>query len=106
MRRSMTVHDTLRQAINTKRCVRLRVGGMQRHVCPHALGFKNGSPRLLAFQYEGSSISGLAPGGQWRAFFIHDIQDVSVIDGGWQSGPNFVAKVEACLDRVEYSAHH
>ena len=100
----MTVQEILRQAIGAKRCVRLRLAGGQRHVCPHALGFKNGSPRLLAFQYEGSSISGLAPGGQWRAFFVHDIEEASVIEGGWQSGPNFIAKVEACLDRVEYSA--
>jgi hypothetical protein len=101
----MTVQEVLKQAIGAKRCVRLRVAGTQRRVCPHALGFKNGSPRLLAFQYEGTSISGLAPGGQWRAFFVHDIEDASIIDGGWQGGPNFVAKVEACLDRVEYSAH-
>jgi hypothetical protein len=102
----MTVHEILRLAIGAKRCVRLRVWGAQRRVCPHALGFKNGRPWLLAFQYAGASISGLALCGQWRAFFIHDIQDAGIIDGGWQSGPNFIAKVEAHLGRVEYTAHH
>jgi hypothetical protein len=102
----MAVHEILREAIMSKRCVRLITAGKQRRVCPHALGFKDGSPRLLAFQYEGTSISGLAPGGQWRAFFVHDIEAASLIDGSWHSGPSFIAKAEACLDRIEYRVHH
>lgn len=99
----MTVHEVLRQAIALRRCVRIRTAGFPRDICPHALGFKDGSPRLLAFQYEGASVSGLGAGGQWRAFFVHDIEAASAIEGRWHTGPNFVAKVEACLDRVEYS---
>jgi len=102
----MTVHEVLKAAIDSRCCVRLRIAGSQRQVCPHALGFKQGSPRLLAFQYEGASVSGLASGGQWRAFFVHEIEDASIIEGAWRSGPNFVAKVEACLDRIAYSVHH
>ncbi|HXZ00926.1 MAG TPA: hypothetical protein VEI03_13060 [Stellaceae bacterium] len=99
----MTVHETLRQAIIYKRCVRVRTAGFARDICPHALGFKDGSPRVLAFQYSGSSVSGLASGGQWRAFFVRDIEEANLIEGRWHSGSNLVAKVEACLDRVEYS---
>jgi hypothetical protein len=102
----MTVHEILRQAIAGKRCVRLRTAGFSRDICPHALGIKSGSPRVLAFQYDGSSVSGLASGGQWRAFFVHDIEEASIIAGSWHTGPNLVAKVEACLDRVEYSVKH
>lgn len=101
----MAVHEILREAIMTKRCVRLTTAGKPRQVCPHALGFKNGSPRILAFQYGGTSISGLAPGGQWRAFFVSDIEAAALIDGAWRSGPNFIAKAEACLDRIEYRVH-
>jgi hypothetical protein len=101
----MGVQETLRQAIREKRCVELRTAGAHRRVCPHALGFKRGSPRVLAFQYEGASISGLAPGGQWRAFFIRDIEAAALIDGGWRSGPSLIAKAEACLDRIEYRVH-
>jgi hypothetical protein len=102
----MTVHEVLRAAIDSKCCVRLRVAGAERRVCPHALGFKKGSPRLLAFQYEGSSASGLMPGGQWRAFYIREIEDASIVEGAWRSGRNFIAKAEACLDRVAFSVHH
>jgi hypothetical protein len=100
----MTVHEVLRQAIAMKRCVRVRTAGFSRDICPHALGFKDGSPRVLAFQYDGASVSGLRGAGQWRAFFVHDISAAVPIEGRWRTGPNFIAKVEACLDRVEYSA--
>jgi len=98
----MNVNEVLRLAIGEKRCVRLRLAGKERRVCPHALGLKGGRPRVLAFQYDGASISGLAPGGQWRAFFVHEIEDASFIDGPWRTGGRLVAKVEAMLDRVEY----
>lgn len=98
----MTVSEVLRLAIGEKRCVRLRFQGNERSVCPHALGLKGGRPRLLAFQYSGASASGLAPGGQWRAFFVQDIENASFIAGPWRTGHNFIAKLEAMLDRVEY----
>jgi len=101
----MTVHEVLRQAISAKRCVRILTAGHWREICPHALGIKDGHPKALVFQYEGDSVSGLAPGGQWRAFFISDIERATIIDGPWHGGANFVAKAEACLDRIEYRVH-
>jgi hypothetical protein len=101
----MSVYDTLRSAITYKRCVRVFAQGRSRDICPHALGMKDGKARLLAFQYEGGSVSGLAPGGQWRAFFLHEIADAKIIDGAWQGAHNVVAKIEACLDRVEHQVY-
>ena len=98
----MNVNEVLRLAIGEKRCVRLRLAGKERRVCPHALGLKDGRPRVLAFQYAGASASGLAPGGHWRAFFCHEIEEASFIDGAWHTGAHLLAKVEAMLDRVEY----
>ena len=102
----MGVHEVLRQAITTKKCVRLRLAGRSRDICPHALGLKDGHPRLLAFQYDGASASGISAGGAWRTFFVREIADAKLIDGAWHSGPNLIAKAEACLDRIEYLAHH
>jgi hypothetical protein len=102
----MSVSETLKRAITRKECVRVVAEGRARDICPHALGFKDGRPRLLAFQYQGGSASGLAAGGQWRAFFIGDIASATIIDGAWQSGANFVAKAEACLDRIEFRVAH
>jgi hypothetical protein len=100
---AMSVHEVLREAIASRRCVRVRTAKFSRDICPHALGFKDGSPRVLAIQYGGTSVSGLSGAGQWRAFFVHDITDAIPIEGEWRMGPNLVAKIEACLDRVEYS---
>lgn len=102
----MTHYDTLRRAISLKRCVRVLAAGRARDLCPYALGVKGGRPRLLAFQYEGGSASGLAPGGAWRSFFLDEIAVVTPIDGAWHSGPNPLAKAEAFLDRIEYQARH
>jgi predicted DNA-binding transcriptional regulator YafY len=102
----MRVHEVLRQAITTKQCVRLRLAGRARDICPHALGLKDGHPRLLAFQYDGASASGMGAGGGWRTFFVSEIADAKIIAGAWHSGPNLIAKAEASLDRIEYLAHH
>jgi hypothetical protein len=100
----MAVYDTLKKAIQFKHCVRVFAAGRSRDICPHALGLKDGKARLLAFQYDGGSASGLAAGGQWRAFFLNEISVATPIKGHWQSGPNLLAKTEACLDRIELQA--
>lgn len=100
----MNVYDTLRLAITAKQCVRVLANGRSRDLCPHALGTWGGKPRLLAFQYNGGSASGLAPGGQWRTFFLNEISMATVINGTWRIGPNPVAKIEAALDNVIYRA--
>jgi hypothetical protein len=101
----MGVYETLTSAISRKRCVRVFAEGRWRDICPQALGRKDGRMRLLAFQFDGGSVSGLAPGGQWRAFFLYEIAAASLIDGPWHTGHNVVAKTEACLDRVDIQAH-
>jgi hypothetical protein len=100
----MDVTEVLQLAIAEKRCVLLTVSGAERSVCPHALGLKHGRPRLLAFQYAGTSSSGLAPGGQWRSFFVSEIEAARFIAGDWRSGGSFIAKAEATLDEIEYRA--
>jgi hypothetical protein len=100
----MAVYDTLKEAIERKQCVRVLAGGRARDICPHALGTKDGKMRLLAFQYGGASASGLAAGGQWRAFFLNEISVATPIDGRWQRGPGALTKTEASLDEVEVQA--
>lgn len=40
----------LQQAIREKRPVRARYHGTERLLCPHALGWKNGRPKVLCYQ--------------------------------------------------------
>ena len=100
----MAVYDTLKKAIQFKQCLRVLAAGRSRDICPYALGTKDGKMRLLAFQYDGGSASGLAAGGQWRAFFLNEISMATPIQGRWQSGSSALAKTEACLDEVEVQA--
>ena len=75
----MGVHEVLRQAITTRQCVRLRLAGRSRDICPHALGLKDGHPRVLAYQYDGASASGIATGGAWRSFFVSEVAAATII---------------------------
>lgn len=101
----MGVYETLRRAITLRQCVRVVAAGRARDICPHALGSWRGKARLLAFQYGGGSVSGLSAKGEWRSFFLTEIDSATVIDGPWHTAHNVVAKIEAMLDRVDHRVH-
>jgi hypothetical protein len=96
----LSVHDVLRKAIETRHCVRIMASGFAREVCPLALGYKGTRQKVLTFQYRGGSVSGLAPGGAWRCFFLDEISAAEPIDEAFQVGQYPVAKIEASLDYV------
>jgi hypothetical protein len=100
----VSAYETLKKAITYRLNVRILAGGRSRDISPHALGVKGGKPRLLAYQYDGTSASGLAPGGQWRTFFLDEISLASPIGGEWHTAAhhNMTVKLETSLDRVDY----
>lgn len=96
----MAVFDTLREAIEKRRCVSILAEGRQREVAPLAIGFKGAQKKVLTFQYKGDSRSGLAAGGAWRCFLLDDISSAHIIDDPWQCGSYPVAKTESSFDYV------
>ena len=97
----MSLHDILRKAIETRHSVRIMANGLLREVCPLALGYKGSRQKVLTFQYRGGSVSGLAPGGAWRCFFLDDITSAEIVDDEpFHVGLHPVAKTEASLDYV------
>ena len=96
----MTVFDTLREAIEKRRCVVMFAEGQRREVAPLAIGFKGTQKKVLTFQYRGDSNSGLAAGGSWRCFPLESIIWAQLIDDPWRCGSYPVAKVEASFDYV------
>ena len=101
----MSVHNVLRTAILTRRCVLVRAEGLRRKLCPHALGSKDYRLKLLAFQYEGGSASGLSTSGGWRTFNLADIQWAEIIeDPTWHSSNDYLAKLETSFDAIECQA--
>lgn len=96
----MSVFDTLREAIEKRRCVAMLAEGREREVAPLAIGFKGTQRKVLTFQYRGDSNSGLPAGGAWRCFPIDSIVWARIIDDPWQCGDYPVAKLEASFDYV------
>lgn len=96
----MSVFDTLKEAVEKRRCVAMLADGKWREVAPLAIGFKGTQQKVLTFQYKGDSNSGLAAGGAWRCFSIGDISWAKIIDDPWQSGNYPIAKTETSFDYV------
>ena len=92
----------LEQALNDKRPVRARYHGNERVLCPHALGWKHGRPKVLSYQSGGTTSQGaLEPGPHaWRSMFIDEIEDLSITDGPWQTAHNF-SHDSSCFDVLE-----
>lgn len=96
----MAVFDTLKEAIEKRRCVAMVADGKRREVAPLAIGFKGAKQKVLTFQFRGGSNSGLAPGGAWRCFFIDHIEWAELIGDPWQCGSYPIAKTESSFDYV------
>ena len=82
----------LEEALVEKRHVRLRYRGHERTICPHVLGWKNDQPKVLAYQVDGTTSQGRLPedpAQRWRSLFVSDIDQAVVVEGAWQSGPNY-----------------
>ena len=87
-----TAWALLAQALGNKKPVRVRYHGQERVICPHALGWKSGRPRVLAYQAGGATSRGELPDDRrqrWRCLFVDEIEDPVVIDGPWQSADNY-----------------
>ncbi len=97
---AVAVFETLREAVEKRRCVAMLAEGKWRQVAPLAIGFKGARRKVLTFQYKGESKSGLAAGGAWRCFAIDDISWAKIIDDPWQAGNYPVAKTETSFDYV------
>ena len=96
----MTIYADLRAAIAKRQPVRVTFKGTVRDVCPHVIGSKNGSEKVLTYQFDGFSSSGLPPGGEWRCMFIGDISSVSLINASWHSGTGH-SRPQTCVDHVD-----
>ena len=96
----MDTYELLKQAIQDRQPVAARYDGGVREFCPHALGTKRGARHVLAYQYGGSSASGLPAGGEWRCLDVGRLTDVEVREGEWHTTPN-VFNPQSCLDEVD-----
>jgi predicted DNA-binding transcriptional regulator YafY len=85
----------LEQALRQRRPVRISYHRRQRLISPHALGWKNHRPMLLAYQSEGlTSTEALSdPRKRWRCLYVDEIDYAAAADGttSWQTAGNYDA---------------
>lgn len=98
------VWATLAQALTERRPVRARYHGAERVLCPHALGWKKGRPKVLSYQAGGTTSQGALPDAshqRWRSMFVDEIEEAVIItDRPWETGPNYSHNTN-CIDEME-----
>ena len=84
-----TTWTVLHAALADRHAVRARYHDRLRVLCPHALGWKNGRPKVLVYQ---AAIIGGTPERDaqgWRSLFVDEIHDAVVSDDRWHSAKNY-----------------
>lgn len=75
--------------------------GIDRVLCPHALGWKYGRPKLLAYQNGGRTSGGPLPADpaqRWRCLFVDEIERLEVVDGPWATWTNY-SRSSSCVEQ-------
>ena len=101
-----TVFELLRTAIQQKKQILAVYQGLPREMCPHVLGYKDGTPRCLFYQFAGESSRGIFPLDHpnarmnWRCLFLSELENVTLQDGPWFS-ISWHTKEQTCVDQVD-----
>ena len=83
-----TAWHVLHASLAERRPVRARYHGRLRVLCPHAIGWKNGRAKVLAFQTAVIDAASSDPVG-WRSMFVDEMEDVVISDDDWRTADNY-----------------
>jgi hypothetical protein len=86
-------------AILKRQQVTLTYKGQHREVCPYILGHKNGKETVLVFQFAGGSAERGPVRGEWRCFYLSDVEFPQARDGTWY-GDAAHRTTQSCVDEV------
>lgn len=95
-----SVYTALREAVLNKMQIVCVYHGLPREICPHAIGWKHGREKILAYQFAGRSSKGLPPDGEWRCMFGDEISAVNVRPGPWRTGSRH-SRPQTCVDEID-----
>jgi hypothetical protein len=94
--------EVLEAALTQRRAVRARYNGHERVLCPHALGWKHGRAKVLAYQSAGSTSIGTLPSDtrqRWRSMFVDEIEHATITDDNWHTADNYTTNTNS-IDEV------
>ena len=101
-----TAWATLARALAERRPVLARYHGHDRVLCPHVLGWKNGRPKVLAYQVDGTTSTGplpACPEQRWRSLYVDEVEDALIVSGyTWETPCNYTDDSN-CVDQVASS---
>ena len=104
----------LEQGLLQRRPVAASYHDQPRLLCPHALGWKNGRAKVLAYQADGTTSTGglpADPAQRWRSMFIDEIDNPAITDDPWQTADNYTSATNG-IDQLDIdinnhsSSHH
>jgi hypothetical protein len=84
----------LEAALHERRPVCVSYHGLDRIICPHALGWKNHRAMVLGYQTGGQTSTGALdsdPAKRWRLLFVDEVDRVAVVEPAeaWASATNY-----------------
>ena len=73
--------------------------GLDREVCPHILGHKEGEEKALVYQFAGESSGKLPARGQWKCLYVAEAKNIRPRKGKWHTGDRHMSR-QRCIDAV------
>jgi hypothetical protein len=84
-----TTWNVLHQALTDRRAVRATYHDRLRIICPHALGWKSGRPKVLVYQTAIIGHDSSHDPRGWRSLFVDEIQHPELSDDQWHTATNY-----------------
>lgn len=103
-----THYEIVRDAIKSKQSLCCDYKGYYREICPHAMGLKGNSRRVLVYQFGGTSSSGpIRPEAvdNWRCLILDGMENVRPIEAEWHSHSPHTRPSNA-IDVMEFEIDH
>ena len=94
----MGSYQLVKQAILEKKQIHAEYKGYTRQMCPHVIGWKDGKPHALFYQFGGQSSSGGLP--QWRCMNLEELSNVSAVPGPWFTDHSH-SRPQTCVDQID-----
>ena len=95
-------YSTLRQAIQERLVVTCDYDNRSRELYPLLLGKKDGERKFFGWQFGGRKTKGtLAPGGEWKCFFVSKMRNVSTRKEEWEKTYFPGTGEQTCMDEID-----